>query len=260
VTERQRSAVGLATWLLALVLALAGLHALGSGPLATPPVRGFGRWLEARDAATAAFAVLRLVALALGWYLLAATILALGLRLTNGSGAGAATAVEATTPAFVRRLVRGAAGLTLAAGAATIAGPALAGASTAPGHAAAVTMRRLEDDPVVMRRLADGGGAPPVTMRRLPDAGAEDAGPPAPSAAPRTWTVQPGQHLWLVAEEVLRTAWQQPPTDRQTDPYWRTLVAANRDVLADPHNADLLFPGQVLEVPDPPPRPATPDV
>lgn len=41
----------------------------------------------------------------------------------------------------------------------------------------------------------------------------------------------------------------------EIDPYWRLLVETNRDRLADPRNADLLFPSQVLEVPPPPPRP-----
>jgi flagella basal body P-ring formation protein FlgA len=64
-------------------------------------------------------------------------------------------------------------------------------------------------------------------------------------------TLRPG-------EEVLRTAWDRAPDDGETDPYWRVLVEVNRDVLADPENADLLFPGQVLEVPPPPPRPLPP--
>ena len=232
----------LLAWLTFLVLALAGLHALGGrGSLAAPPLNDLGGWLERVDAATASFAVLRLVALALGWYLLATTVLAVGLRLSRADGA--ATGVEAATPAFVRRLVRGAVGITLAAGAMT---SGAAAADDAP-----VTMRRLPDEPAVeMRRLDDD---PPVTMRRLPDDAVTEAPAPPPAAA--TWTVQAGESFWVVAERVLADAWQRIPDDREIDPYWRLLVETNRDRLADPRNADLLFPTQVLEVPPPPPRP-----
>jgi nucleoid-associated protein YgaU len=52
--------------------------------------------------------------------------------------------------------------------------------------------------------------------------------------------VQPGDHLWNIAE---RTA----PADVAT--YWRRLVELNRPRLADPDNPDLLFPGDVVVLP-----------
>ncbi|MGH9179982.1 MAG: hypothetical protein ACRD0N_15730, partial [Acidimicrobiales bacterium] len=79
---------------------------------------------------------------------------------------------------------------------------------------------------------------------------------PAPPPGTRTWEVRPGQHFWAVAERVLAEAWQgAAPTDAEVGPYWRTLVEANRSVLRDPDNPDLLFPGQVITVPPPPARP-----
>jgi nucleoid-associated protein YgaU len=39
-------------------------------------------------------------------------------------------------------------------------------------------------------------------------------------------------------------------------PYWTGLVEANRDVLVDPANPDLIHPGQTFRLPAPPPRPA----
>lgn len=83
---------------------------------------------------------------------------------------------------------------------------------------------------------------------------------PPPPAAVHTatgeeWTVQRDDHFWSIAEQLLTRAWARPPTDAETDPYWRQLVEANRHRLADRDNADLLFVGQVLGVPPPPPAP-----
>jgi len=65
--------------------------------------------------------------------------------------------------------------------------------------------------------------------------------------------VQPGEHLWVIAERTLARAWGRPPTDAEIEPYWRDLVAANRGVLADPANPDLVYPGQVFGLPAVPP-------
>ena len=230
-----RRTLPLVAWVAFLVVALAALHGLGDGALGAPPAGDLGPWLEQTGPATAAFALLRIVALALGWYLLATTLAATVLRLLRADRA--ATGVERTAPAFVRRLVRGAAGLTLAAGAMT---------SVAAADDAAVTMRRLDQEPpVTMRRLPPDAPPPPAAPAPVPD----------PPAATRTWTVAPGQSFWTVAELVLTESWQRPPSDDQIDPYWRQLVEANRSQLADPSNPDLLFPEQVLHVPPPPAAP-----
>ena len=71
----------------------------------------------------------------------------------------------------------------------------------------------------------------------------------------RTWTVQPGDHLWRVAERTLADAWGRPATDAEVAPFWRQVVEANRPVLADPANPDLVFAGQQLVIPEPPAGP-----
>lgn len=263
-SRRARPALALAAWVVLLAAGIVTLHRVG-GPLAPPPVSApdqLGQWLAQRQPAEAAFAVVRLVALAMGWYLLAVTMAGTLARL-----AGVPVAVWAadclSAPAL-RRLLNGALGMSMAA-------TVLAG-SPALGAAAGA-----HDGPPVVsapRPVADGGSAPPVTMRRLPD---DDPGharetmeglPPAPTPAPvpsggedapdipTTWTVQPGDHFWGVAERTLTVAWGRAPADAETGPYWRVMVAGNRDRLRDPGNADLLFPGQVLVVPAAPPPPA----
>ena len=85
---------------------------------------------------------------------------------------------------------------------------------------------------------------------------AEVAGLPAPAApVAATWTVQPGDSFWRGADAIWRQARGRPPTPAELDGYWRTLINANRHNLADPHNPDLLYPGQVMQVPRPPPPP-----
>lgn len=238
-SERTRSAVALAAWTAFLAAALVVLHALGDGPLAAPPLDGFSAWLGGRDAPTVAFAFLRLGLLGTGWYLLLATLSAVALRVVRADAAAAA--VESCTPAPVRRLVRAAAGLSLAASVAVVS--AAAASET--------------EQPVTMRRLPDAAtGAPsgqdePATMRRLPDVA------PVPAAAAATHTVVPGEHLWSIAERSLEAAWQRPPTDAEIDPYWRRLVATNRPRLPDPTNADWIVPALELELPPLPPPPPT---
>lgn len=79
--------------------------------------------------------------------------------------------------------------------------------------------------------------------------------PATPSPDGRTWQVQRGDHFWSIAQRVLAEAWRRPVAAHEVAPYWRTLVADNRSRLADPANPDLLFAGQVLTVPtvSPPP-------
>jgi hypothetical protein len=142
---------------------------------------------------------------------------------------------------------------------------------------------------VVPQPTADG-----ITMHRLPDVSMKDApsndrDPPGPArtttttevaqtpgaalasapdasspsgqslpagSSPRvTWTLAPGEHLWAVAEAHIADTWGRLPTDAEVTPYWVALVEGNRDRLADPANPDLVFPGQVVDLPAVPPPP-----
>lgn len=258
---------GLVVWMAFLAGTVVGLHAIGGG-LAPPPLSdpgGLGDWLEGRQPAEAAFAVLRLVALALAWYLSGATVVATLARL-SGTPALIRAADLLTIPA-VRRIVNAAAGVSIAA--ATFSGAAgiAAAADKAPPAAGGEVMTLLPDEDggqpaslPVMTRLADQhagpGEPPPPTLRRLPDEPAPGAATPSDAVPPAVrWEVKPGQHFWAVAEEVLAAAWQRAPSDAEIDPYWRQVVEANRAILRDPANPDLLYPGQILTVPPPPAAP-----
>ena len=272
---RSRDLLALAGWTAFVIATVVSLHAVG-GALAPPSLTEPGRlgdWLDGRQPAEAAFAVLRLVALGLAWYLLLVTVA--GVVARAGRWRSLVRVLDAVTVPVVRRMVAAGVGVSFAA--AVLTGPggaALAEERTGASatSVAAETMRRLPDTPESVTdptapvsappSTAAGGegaaGAPPV-MRRLPSAGTDPAPDPAaggaPAAAGRSWTVEPGDHFWAVAEGVLADAWGRAPTDDEVDPYWRAVVQANVDVLRDPGNPDLLFHGQVIDVPVPPPRP-----
>ena len=256
--------------------ALAVLHSAGSGGLGAPPLTDPGRWplwLSQHDPLLAAMAVLRLVALATGWYVLVTAVVGLTLRRA-GALRLVVVADKVTLPA-IRRLLVSAAGLTLASGAmpslALPVGPQLpaAVALPAPLHAAAAGQFTTT---TTTGPLPEATGRPPptVTMRLLPDrAPAATEPPPAPGAprAPQrgqaestaaTWRVRPGECFWSIAEDVLARAWGRPASAAEVVPYWKAMVEANRAALADRTNADLVFPGQVFTVPPVPPVPATP--
>ncbi len=141
-----RDRLSLLAWLSLLGLALWCLHRL------KPAIDPASAWASASapapdggdQAALVIAAGLRFIALGLGWYLLAATV---GSVLLHGVHAHrTARRVESVAPVFVRKLVRGAAGLSLAA---TMTIP-LASAGAAPlragmarsSCAASTTIRR----------------------------------------------------------------------------------------------------------------------
>ena len=87
---------------------------------------------------------------------------------------------------------------------------------------------------------------------------AAPAQPPADETGPAaTWTVQPGDDLWSIAQHVQGQALGRAPTDDETSPYWRRLLEANSAALDGP---DLLYADQVLTLPatvdTQPPQPA----
>lgn len=240
----RRSTLVLLGWLLVLVAAIAGLTVAGRGALATPSIldlASWGPWAQGRDAVTIAFAVLRLLTLAMAWYLLGATLVGGVARLARWRRL-VAIADVLTVPA-VRRLLQSALGVGLATAALSVGSPDTT-PPPAPSTAATLTMTAEVDAArVVMTPLSDKG----ETMTPVADIPV-----PQPHAE---WTVGPGDHFWSIAEQVLSQAWGRAPTDDEVVGYWNTLIAANSERLADPGNPDLIYPGQRFTVPAPPKRP-----
>ena len=62
------------------------------------------------------------------------------------------------------------------------------------------------------------------------------------------WVIEPGDHLWQVAEETVTELWgSADPADVTS--YWLTLIETNRSRLVDPDNPDLVYPGQRFVLP-----------
>lgn len=243
-------------WILALVAIIWLLARLGSGSLSTPPLldrSALQLWLDDRDAVTVAFAVVRLIGLVLAWYLLVVTVVGLAARLSR-IPALVRLSDLATVPA-VRRVLGAIAGVGLTASAAS-----LMAASLLPDQAPAQAEGGDVGERVVLERLPDGSE---VVLRRLPDdegtatMRVEGAAEQAPPAA-REWTTAPGDHFWHISEATLAEAWGRTPSEAETTPYWSQVVEANRPLLSDPGNPDLIFPGQVFRLPEPPPAPPPP--
>jgi hypothetical protein len=207
----------------AIALALMWLHLLGAGDL--------------DGALLAAFALLRLVALAFGWYLLLIT--ALGgtahlLRLRWLS-----SIVERLTPPFARGMLGGMALLGV-----------MAAPPPVPPHPPD-SMIEL-DEHATLHLLPDTPTAP--TPASAPVPAATPAPEPAPNAIqamsdPDAWVVQPGESFWSIAAEHLADVNGRPVSEREIGSYWRQVIEVNRSRLVNPNDVDLLFTGQTIELP-----------
>jgi LysM domain len=232
-----------------LVTAIAGLLLLGRGELSAPPITtltsidALRAWFDARSPAVAVFALMRLGCLGLAGYLLALVVLGLLAGVTRSSAV--LRAADAATPPGLRRAT------------AALFGVGLMGAASGPlvndGGAATETL-------VVVDRLAPGEPTEVlVPLDEEPEAtdgwATLSLRPPEKvvPATPATerWTVQRGDHLWSIAESHLGDVLGRPPTDAEIAPYWRRLIEHNRSRLHDPREPDLIFVGQVFELPPP---------
>jgi nucleoid-associated protein YgaU len=220
-----------------VVTALGALHLAGRGPLAPPPLTapsGWSAWLEGQDPVVAAFAVLRLAALGVGWYAVVVGVAGALARLASRRRLVAA--LDRLTVPPLRRLLAATVAVSLGAG---LANPTVAAADR-------------HDVPTVADSATSRTTPPTITMRHLPSSTEAEPGPTpatAPATDDRTWTVQPGQCFWSIAEAVLGESLGREVTPSEVVPYWNRLIEANRGALADPDNPDLIFPGQVFTVP-----------
>ena len=221
-------------WMIALAAVLAGLLICGRGALAGPPLTApadWHEWVAGREPPEAFVALLRLAALGLCWYLVGTTVAAVVARAVGA--APLTRVVDTLTLPVLRPVMRGALGASLAASTVLTGAPPVFAGPAPPTVA---------------------GPAPPVIMMiRL-----REPSDPAPrlevpiASPPRitTWQVRPGDTFWEIARNTLAPALGRAPNEREITSYWRRLVDANRDALRDRRNPDLVFPGQVFQLPD----------
>lgn len=255
-----------------LLLRLAGALTVPLGS-----TKAVSAWLEQTDPSVMAAATLRLVALALCAYLAAATALVLLASLVRWRPATASAG--RLLPAVIRRMILGTAGVGLTG---TIVSPAVSPALVAatpdegkePADRTAVMVKLEPASPSTTTTASSTTTSPATTPPPAsttsttvaatagtnttgPSAG-RSTGPAEPAAeAPATnaptWTVQPGDSFWSIADEIVTeqhgSRGRSSPTDAEIARYWRVLIEANRDRLADRRNPDLLIPGQELYLP-----------
>ncbi len=255
-----RSIASGAAWLALLVGVIVGFTALGGGRLGGPALGEPAEWVEwtvGRAPVEVVFVVLRVGALGLAWYLLGVTVIGVVARVVRARRLIAAA--DLITLPVVRRMLQAAVGVSLAGGSLVVS-VAPAGASETPpptieatetsttGWSWRVTDRDVRGDE---QPVPSPPSSVPWVARDPAPVPPTAASPPAGEAV-REWRVERGQHLWSIAEQVLREAWERTPTDDEIAPYWKELIEENRATLADPANPDLIYPGQVFQVPAPP--------
>ena len=245
----------------------AALWLLGRGALSTPPVDSwteFQRWLGERSTAEAAIAALRATAGVASCYLGIVSALTIAANVLSFDQ------LEQLARSLVPRSLRPLIGLAVGAGVATAAVSMTVPRDATPTQIATVTLEAPTDATATMYFVTEPATtsivttlapatAPPATLPTPSTAPApvpSTVSPAPPVAAPQTWTIAPGEHLWAVASETLADSWHRAPTDAEVAPYWRELIETNRSRLIDPGNPDYVLAGQTFVLPDAPAAPA----
>ncbi|HSK25028.1 MAG TPA: LysM domain-containing protein [Egicoccus sp.] len=240
---RARSTTALFAWTTALAVGIAAFHDLGGHSMPAPPWQpdAFLGWLGATDPLLATMSLLRLLVLALSWYLVGVTAVGVVARL-----AGAVRLVrlaDALTVPALRRLLQSALGVGLATAMVAAATPARAQPlplQLLDGVAVETADTAASDAPE--RLPSPSHGVPvPVVADTVGDV---DASPP-----PGQHIVVAGESFWRIAADHVAQASDRPAADAEVAMYWRRLIEQNRSRLADPGNPDLLYPGQRLDLP-----------
>ena len=256
--------VPLVCWVLGLVAVVWLLSAWGRGALAPPPLddpRALGTWYGTRSGPEVLFAGLRLVVIAAAWYLLATIALGILARLSRAARLVALSDVLTVPPA--RRMMHGAFGMGLAAFTVTsLPTPEARALERADVVALDVDEAVLGDDSragAVAHRLPFEAPEhlPGLEVLAAPDGEDAVVGEPEAGTGPAeetTYTVQPGDHLWSIAEQALATDGPGTPSEADITGYWLAVIEENRNELVDPGNADLLYPGQEIVLPELPGR------
>ncbi|MDH4144553.1 MAG: LysM peptidoglycan-binding domain-containing protein [Acidimicrobiia bacterium] len=250
--QQLRRLASVAGWFAGLAAVLFWLARLGTTLPAPPadPLRWPG-WTERLGAPVALLCLARVAAVAAVVYLLA--ISAIGLVARVAGHRGLVSRCDALSLPVVRRVLDGCVGLTFTV---TTLGAALSPIATQIGwgtEAAASPAATQEGTGRQSSRVAiapepsgpDGVSAARGPLMRL------DADTPRMTATLAQHTVQPGEHLWAIAEATVTEHLGRAPSESETARFWLRLIDANRDVLVDVGNPDLIFAGQQLTLPDP---------
>lgn len=197
------------------------------------------RWARTVGTATAAFTGLRAVVVAMfGWWVLT---WAVGVVARRAHRPRVVAAVDRLSPRFVRHLAEAAAGLGIVV--ATLS-PTIGAGAVQPVRA---VVAMVDLGPVMTDLGAAEVPGPATTVWSAPTMAPEEPSPrPEPPTASGTWTVEPGDTLWHVAEVTLAESLGHAPDTAEVARRLDELVALNTERLAVPGDPSLVFPGQVF--------------
>lgn len=231
--------------------AIAILHRVGSYSWLQVPFNDLGTWMERTTAEDALTALLRLVALALAYWLAGSTVLYI---LASASRIPTAIrAVEWATLPAVRRTVDRVAALSLVA--ATVGSPLAPAVATEPPAVVydveeGVPLPRIV--PIPTREVADVPRYIP-TPAGTGSSAASIAAPIVVVAAAAnvigsSYQVVDGDNLWTIAARIVSESIGETPDNASIATYWRLLVSENANGLwsGDP---DMIYPGETLVTP-----------
>lgn len=236
--------------LLVVLLAEAGLVGAlhwSAGGTEAIPIGSLADWMRTADPAAALTSVARLVALAIGYWLLLTTVV---YALAHQLGwVGVTEAMRWITLPVVRRVVHGVTAVSLTS--AAILGPAVVSVGPAFAQEDAVVADGDETDTTVEDQPSDGyvpdaAGWPEV------EASGDFWRPTVvemPQAASAFHAVSDGDSMWTIARDHLRSTVGREITEDELSHYWARLVEANRDTIqsGDP---DMIFPAERITLPD----------
>ncbi len=256
------SGITLAVWCALLAVVLWTLNVLGQGPLEAPPAspRAWDGWITRTGPETAVVALIRLGAQILVTYLVVVTVA--GAVARRGRNHHAARILDRVSPRLVQRILAGATGLSIsAAGLAVAVAPTLAPrnherTATAAEPAEIASLKRVRHlsqpfDPITSGDVETASiavleiGFAPIAA----DTGEKATRPVIePGHLVDLWRVEAGDSFWSIAHDHLSDMLGTPEASTVTS-YWWSLIDANRAVLVDPTNPDLIYPGQVFSLP-----------
>lgn len=247
----------LAALLTAESVAVVAVHRLGARAPFDLPLTDLEPWLRAAPADALA-AALRLAALAVAWWLLAATALYASACVVGGTGHGrvARTVRELSarvTPRAIRVAVDRALVTSLTVGALLVPAGARAVAADDPTPRVIVDVRDGRD-PGSIASLPTTPSEPTAPTPPTSDASPGAPPPPTPPADAgdaQVVVVAAGDNLWSMSAEALARATNRARGALGEDEiarYWITVCDANRPTLRS-GDVNLIYPGEIVVLP-----------
>lgn len=275
-------AVGWVTLLVGLLIVLVAVDDRGVSSPASILPHDISAWIDTTDPAAIAIGIVRLIAITLDVYLLATSLLSMIASLVRGERMLRWT--ESISLPAVTRLARHVVGASIVSALAMPA-PAIANDFGVDSTTAELpTLRHLlPSDPGPIHTL-DSTPRPSVShsdaddpRHRIASEGSHDAGSAPSRVGPantstsldltdpdaqspsgtidldkntRVHHVAPGENLWIIAHDEMRSQLGREPSEDELVDYWQILISHNQQRLVQPDNPDLVYPGQAIEVPN----------